>query len=323
MNDATPTLEELLERIDALRGAMAHVVVGQRGPVEEIVAALLAGGHVLLEGVPGVAKTLMARAVAQALGLDFRRIQFTPDLMPADIVGTNVFDFQKGEFHLQRGPVFTNIALADEINRAPPKTQAALLECMAERQVTIDGVSHMLSDPFFVIATQNPLEHEGTYPLPEAQLDRFLLKVEVGYPSAEQELDIYRRFLDGRLALGVMDLDVPVVMGPGDLPRFRAALGHVHVSEKVLDYLRQVVSATRDSGRLSSGASPRAGISLLAVSRAWAAMEGRAFMLPDDVKRMAGPVLRHRLIPTPEAELEGDSAGDVLDALVESIEVPR
>jgi MoxR-like ATPase len=323
MREPTPELRELLSRVEALRGALAQVIVGQRRPVEEILAALLAGGHVLLEGVPGVAKTLMARSLAQCLGLAFRRIQFTPDLMPADITGTSVFDLQKGAFHLQRGPVFTNVVLADEINRTPPKTQAALLEAMQERQVTIDGESHALADPFFVIATQNPLDHEGTYPLPEAQLDRFLLKVMVGYPSAEEELDIYRRYLDGRLTLGTGTVELPVVMAPGDLPRFRTALRDVHVEEKVLGYLRQVVAATRDSPFVSAGASPRAGMALLAVARAWAAMEGRAFLIPDDVKRMAGPVLHHRLLLTPEAELEGRGVEDVLRGLVEGIEVPR
>ncbi len=316
--DALP-LEMVAARADALRAALATVVVGQPDAVSELLVALLAGGHALLEGVPGLAKTLLARTLAAALGLPFRRVQFTPDLMPADIVGTNVFDLATHTFRLQTGPIFTNVLLGDEINRAPPKTQAALLEAMEERQVTIDGVSHPLTEPFFVVATQNPLDHEGTWPLPEAQLDRFLVKVRVAYPAAADEKEVYRRSLGGAARPDA----VSPVLAPDELPRIRAALGAVHVEERVLDYLLALVAGTRRDPRLSAGASPRAGTALLAAARVWAALDGRAFVLPDDIKRMAPPVLRHRLVPTPDAELEGQSGEAILAGLLARIEVPR
>ncbi|MDH3285168.1 MAG: MoxR family ATPase [Acidobacteriota bacterium] len=322
-SDRTTALKELHERVTGLRSALGELVVGQDEAVLEILIALLCGGHVLLEGVPGIAKTLLARSLTSALGLEFRRIQFTPDLTPADVTGTNLFDFQSGTFHLQKGPVFTNILLADEINRTPPKTQSALLEAMEERQVTIDGVSHPLAAPFFVIATQNPLEHEGTYPLPEAQLDRFLIKVEMTYPVEDEELEIYRRFLDGRLGLSSGSARVNKVLDAGDIARTRDVLEGVHVEDKMLAYLKDLVVSSRRSLHLSLGASPRAGMALLAASRARAALAGRDFVIPDDVKRMAGPVLRHRLLPTPEAELEGMTASTILERLVGTIEVPR
>jgi MoxR-like ATPase len=321
--NSNPALEEFARSASTLRDALRGVIVGQERPIDEILAALFCGGHVLLEGVPGVAKTLLARCLAQSLGLNFRRIQFTPDLMPADVTGTNVFDFHNGRFQLQKGPVFTQVLLADEINRTPPKTQSALLEAMAEGQVTIDGTSHPLGDPFFVLATQNPLEHEGTYPLPEAQLDRFLMKVVIGYPEPDEELAIYRGFTEGRLALLTQELPVGAVLAGDALPRMRAALGEIHVEDKILGYVREIVGATRQSRELSHGASPRAGMALIAVARAWAAMDGRTFVIPDDVKRAALPVLRHRLLSTPEAELEGRDASTTLSAILERIEVPR
>jgi len=319
----SPPLDALARRVSDLRAALAEVVVGQQGPLDEVLAALLARGHVLLEGVPGLAKTLLARTLAHALGLQFTRIQFTPDLMPADIVGTSIFDFQKGAFRVQRGPVFTQVLLADEINRTPPKTQAALLEAMEERQVTIDGTTHLLQPPFFVMATQNPLDHEGTYPLPEAQLDRFLCKVVLDYPSHDEEVEVYRRFLDGRLSLSAKEVSVPVVFAEGELLAFQDALGGVHVEDAVVDWVRELVSRTRQSPRLAAGASPRAGLALLAAGRARAAMEGRDFVIPDDIKRMAPPVLRHRLLLTADAELEGLDAGRILAGLLEGLEVPR
>jgi MoxR-like ATPase len=316
-------LEQLSERIDTIRRALAAVVVGQEQVVDQILTALFTGGHVLLEGVPGVAKTLIARGVAAATGLQFRRIQFTPDLMPADIVGTNVFEFQAGRFRLQKGPVFTQVLLADEINRTPPKTQAALLEAMAEGQVTIDGETHALAEPFFVMATQNPLEHEGTYPLPEAQLDRFLMKVLVGYPDADDEVRIYQRFLDGTLDLLPREVGIQAVLAAEDVAAARGVLGRVHVEEKVLVYVRTIVEATRASRHLSFGASPRAGMALIACGRTRAALDGRDYVIPDDVKGMAPPVLRHRLLPTPEAELEGRDAEKVLEEILDETEVPR
>ena len=318
--DPTPLpLDAVATRADALRAALADVVVGQNDAVSELLVALLAGGHALLEGVPGLAKTLLARTLAAALGLPFRRVQFTPDLMPADVVGTNIFDLTTSGFRLQRGPIFTNVLLGDEINRTPPKTQAALLEAMEERQVTIDGVSHPLDAPFFVIATQNPLDHAGTWPLPEAQLDRFLVKVRVAYPAAADEKEVYRRSLGGPARPDT----VAPVLAPGELLRIRAALGQVHVEERVLDYLLALITATRADPRLAAGASPRAGTALLAAARAWAALDGRAFVLPDDIKRMARPVLRHRLVPTADAELEGQSGEAVLLGLLERVAVPR
>ena len=316
-------LDDLAGRMDALRQALATVVVGQAGAVDQLLAALLAGGHVLLEGVPGVAKTLLARSLAQALGLHFGRVQFTPDLMPADIVGSSLFDFQDRSFRLQKGPVFTQILLADEINRTPPKTQAALLEAMEERQATIDGTTHPLPVPFFVIATQNPMDHEGTYPLPEAQLDRFLLKVVLDYPSPDEELEIYGRFVDGRLKLGLAGEALKPVFQAGEVVAIQALLANVHVEPPVIAYLRDLVAATRRSPLVAAGASPRAGLAWLAVARARAAMDGRDYVIPDDLKALAGPVLRHRLLLTPEAELEGRTADEVLAGLVSSVQAPR
>jgi MoxR-like ATPase len=308
----------LTGRMDALRDALGGVVVGQRGPVTELCVALLAGGHVLLEGVPGVAKTLLARSLAAALGLEFRRVQFTPDLMPADIVGTHIFDLSSQRFVLQRGPIFTQVLLGDEINRAPPKTQAALLESMEERQVTIDGETMALPDPFFVVATQNPLDHEGTYPLPEAQLDRFLLKVLVRYPEPADERAVYRRALEGTLGA-----PPPRVLAPDELGKLRAAVARVHVAEELVDYTLAIVEATRRSRSFVAGASPRAGAALLGAARAHAALEGRAFVIPDDLKRLAAPVLRHRLQVTADAELEGRTSEVVLGQLLAAIEAPR
>lgn len=308
---------------ESMRSALGQVIVGQDHALEELLAAWLAGGHVLLEGVPGVAKTLTARAMAATLGLDFGRIQFTPDLMPADITGGSIFDFQRGQFQLQRGPIFCQVLLADEINRAPPKTQAALLEAMQERQVTIDGKAHPLNGGFFVVATQNPLEHEGTYPLPEAQLDRFLLRIVVDYPAAQDELEVYRRYLAGTLPEPGAALDLAAVITPETAATIRQELAAIHVEPKVLAYVHDLVSATRTSPHLAWGASPRAGIALLGVARAWAAMEGRDFVIPDDIKRMVAPVMAHRILTTPEAELDGLDTTKVLDGILARVEVPR
>jgi MoxR-like ATPase len=308
---------------NALRTALGSVVIGQEDAMDELIAAWLAGGHVLLEGVPGVAKTLLARTLAAALGLDFGRVQFTPDLMPADITGGSIFDFKGGAFQLQKGPLFCQVLLADEINRAPPKTQAALLEAMQERQATIDGESHPLDPGFFVVATQNPIDQEGTYPLPEAQLDRFLLRVEVGYPEPDAELEVYRRFRDGALPTDGRPPALTPVVDAAGVESLRASLRDVHVEDGVLLYVQQLVAATRAAPRLVWGASPRAGLALLRASRAWAAMEGRDFVIPDDIKRMAAPVLTHRLLPTADAELDGWSARRVLDGILQQVAVPR
>jgi MoxR-like ATPase len=311
----------------ALREEVGKVVVGQEGTLSGLVTALLVGGHVLLEGVPGVAKTLIAKALAAALDLEFTRVQFTPDLMPSDVVGQLIYTSgteagSEGTFRFREGPVFTNLLLADEINRTPPKTQAALLEAMEERQVTVEGQARPLPDPFIVVATQNPVEYEGTYPLPEAQLDRFLLKLQVGYPSAEQELEVLHRHDQGLDPHDVSSLVRPVASA-ADLVTARALVDEVRVEPPVLDYLVRLARATRDSPSLSLGVSPRGTAMLLHSAKAWAWLVGRPFVTPDEVKAMAKPALRHRIQLRPEVELEGVTADAVLDGLLASVSVPR
>jgi MoxR-like ATPase len=297
--------------------------VGQGEAVDELLAAFLAGGHVLLEGVPGVAKTLIAKSLARALDLDFRRVQFTPDLMPADVLGTNVYRAQSGAFELMRGPIFTEVLLADEVNRTPPKTQAALLEAMEERQVTIDGTRHALGDAFFVVATQNPIEYEGTYPLPEAQTDRFLMKVRVGYPAAEEEAELLRRAARGFDSHDLDAAGVEAVLGREELRALRARARALPAADPVLAYVARLARGSRELSRVRLGASPRAAVSLLAAARARAALRGAEWLAPDDVKAVARPVLRHRLVLRPEAELEGATPDDLVEELLETVEVPR
>jgi MoxR-like ATPase len=311
----------------AVREEVGKVVVGQEGTLSGLVTALLVGGHVLLEGVPGVAKTLLAKALASSLALDFSRVQFTPDLMPADVLGQLIYTQGKaagsaGEFRFREGPVFTNLLLADEINRTPPKTQAALLEAMEERQVTIEGQARPLPDPFIVIATQNPIEYEGTYPLPEAQLDRFLLKLVVGYPSAEQEQEVLRRHDDGLDPHDIASLVRPVAT-TADLAAARALVDEIRVEEPVLGYVVQLARATRESASLVLGVSPRGSAMLLHASKAWAWLSGREFVTPDEVKAMAKPALRHRVQLRPEVELEGVTVDNVLDGVLATVPVPR
>jgi MoxR-like ATPase len=308
---------------DAVMGEVRKIVVGQDEALEGLLVALIAQGHALLEGVPGTAKTLMVRAIAAALGLEFGRIQFTPDMMPSDILGTNVFDLQGGRFRLTRGPIFTELLLADEINRAPAKTQSALLEAMQERQVSIDGNRHALSEDFTVFATQNPVEQEGTYPLPEAQLDRFLLKIRVGYPSIEEE----DRILEGGTA-GIGSVDVVSAglrpVGSRDaVHRARGIAARIRVEDDVRGYVRDIVRATRTSPMILLGAGPRAGIHLMVSARCIAALEGRPFVTPDDVARVLHPVVCHRLILAPEVELDGMSAEAVMDRISSTVPVPR
>jgi MoxR-like ATPase len=320
-------MDEQLRQLQAIKQAVlaevSKVVVGQAEAVESLLIAFLAQGHVLLEGVPGTAKTLMVRSIAAVLGLQFGRIQFTPDLMPSDVVGTHVFDMQSGTFRLAKGPVFTELLLADEINRAPAKAQSALLEAMQERQVSIDGQRHPLGEFFTVFATQNPVEHEGTYPLPEAQLDRFLLKVEVGYPSAEEEdLVLARVSADA----GTAELSAAVlrpVLDRQHVQGARSIAQRVTVDDKVRGYVRDLMRATRGSPMIMLGAGPRAGIHLLVASRWAALLEGRAFVTPDDVLRMLHKVVCHRLILAPEVELDGLRAAEVIDRVAAGVQVPR
>ncbi len=304
---------------DRVAAEVSKVVVGQADVLELLMAAVAVGGHVLLEGVPGVAKTLLANAAASALGVDFRRAQFTPDMLPSDLTGT--MTLRGGELAFRPGPVFTNVLLADEINRTPPKTQAALLEAMQERQVTVDGEPHALPDPFLVVATQNPIEYEGTYPLPEAQLDRFLMKIDVGYPPEEDEVAMLRGSRRG-VTPAALD-DVQPVAGADDLRAARRLVDDTDVADEVARYVVAVIRRTRELPSVSLGASPRAAVHLLAASRAAARLSGRAFVTPDDVGRMALPVLRHRLVLSPEAELERYRPDDAVRAALAAVPVPR
>ncbi len=308
--------------INAVREEVGKVVVGQEGSLSGIVAALLVGGHVLLEGVPGVAKTLLVKATAGAFSLDTKRLQFTPDLMPSDVTGQLVLDADRS-FRFREGPVFTNLLLADEINRTPPKTQAALLESMEERQVTVEGDPHPLPEPFAVIATQNPVEYEGTYPLPEAQLDRFLFKLQVGYPAADQEQEVLARHDRGLDPHDLASAGLRPVASAADLAAGRRAVDALRVEEPVLEYIVAIVRATRESPSLTLGVSPRGGAALLRAAKAWAWLAGRTFVTPDEVKAVARPALRHRLVLRPELLLEGATADAVLDGILATVPAPR
>ncbi len=298
-------------------------VVGQDEALELMLCGLVAGGHILLEGVPGVAKTLMAKALAKSISSEFKRIQFTPDLMPADILGTSIFDLKSQSFVLVRGPIFTDLLLADEINRAPAKTQSALLEAMQERSVSLEGRLIALSPLFTVFATQNPVESEGTYPLPEAQLDRFLFKIEIGYPSEQEEDAILQQVHQGFDAGDLNRAGVQPAVSKEQVMQARQALKEVTVEPAVIGYIRRLVAATRGSPRIRLGAGPRAGVHLLLASKALAALRGRPFVTPDDVRYLAPPVLKHRLLLSPDAELDGATPADVLREVVNAVEVPR
>jgi MoxR-like ATPase len=307
----------------AIRGEISKAIVGQHEVVDHLLIALLSRGHVLLEGPPGTAKTFLAQSFSRALGLDFGRIQFTPDLMPGDILGSNLFNFQTSQFTLTRGPIFREVLLADEINRTPPKTQAALLEAMQERRVTLDGAIHALPDRFMVVATQNPIESQGVYPLPEAQLDRFLFKLLVDYPSAEEEARIVTQYGAGQGAPDPVALGVTAVADAGVIRAACSAVAGVTMAQSVTDYIVRLMRATRETVDLFAGASPRAGVLLASAARARAALDGRDYVIPDDVKALAGAVLRHRLLLSPAAEIEGKAIEAIVGDLVTRTEAPR
>ncbi|GAA0778609.1 MoxR family ATPase [Brevundimonas olei] len=308
---------------ERIRAEIAKAVVGQDGAVDLLLTALFAGGHVLLEGPPGTAKTLLAHSFARSVGLDYGRIQFTPDLMPGDILGSNLFNFQTSSFTLTRGPIFCELLLADEINRTPPKTQAALLEAMQERNITIDGQAHALSPRFTVVATQNPIEQQGTYPLPEAQLDRFLFKHVLDYPDLEQERAIIAAHGSRTGQMDPVALGVETVAEAAAIAAAVDAVAQVRLTDEVVDYIAALVRATRDSADVETGASPRAGAMLAVAARARAALDGRDYVIPDDVKALAIPALRHRLVLSPAAEIEGRRVEQVLAGLVDQVAAPR
>ncbi|MFN6980951.1 MAG: AAA family ATPase [Brevundimonas sp.] len=308
---------------ERIRAEIAKAVVGQEDAVDMLLTALFAGGHVLLEGPPGTAKTLLAQTFARTVGLDYGRIQFTPDLMPGDIIGSNLFNFQTSSFTLTRGPIFCELLLADEINRTPPKTQAALLEAMQERQITIDGEAHALSSRFTVVATQNPIEQQGTYPLPEAQLDRFLFKQVLDYPSLDQERAIVAAHGSRTGLMDPIALGVEVVADAAVIDAAVNTVADVRLTEEVIGYITGLVRATRASADVETGASPRAGAMLAVAARARAALDGRDYVIPDDVKALAIPALRHRLVLSPAAEIEGRRVEQVLAGLVDQVAAPR
>ena len=316
-------MEAINERVERIRNQSRRVVMGLEDVTELLLVALLCEAHVILEGVPGTAKTLLARTFARSLDLEFKRVQFTPDLMPSDIVGTNIFNFQQSEFTLNKGPVFTEFLLADEINRTPPKTQAALLEAMQERSATIDGTSHALSPLFFVVATQNPIEQEGTYPLPEAQLDRFLFKLQVGFPSKDEEIEMVR--LHGhRTAMPDLDrLEIVPVVTRDEIRQMQAAVTDMILTDEMVEYVVALVRATRTHEHLLHGASPRSANMLATSTRALAALRGRDYAIPDDVKDVFLPALRHRVILTPTAHIEGANPDSILRGILAGVEAPR
>ncbi|PZF80908.1 AAA family ATPase [Jiangella anatolica] len=318
-----PTSDTARAALASVREEVAKAVVGQDAVVSGLVIGLLCRGHVLLEGVPGVAKTLLVRALAATLQVETKRVQFTPDLMPGDITGSRIYDTRTAEFSFVEGPVFTNLLLADEINRTPPKTQAALLEAMEERQVSVDGEPRALPDPFLVAATQNPVEYEGTYPLPEAQLDRFLLKLTVTVAERDDEIAVLRRHADGFDPRDLVAAGVKAVATPADLAAARDAVAAVRVEPDVLGYIVDVCRATRLSPSVLLGVSPRGATALLKTARAWAWLSGRGFVTPDDVKALARPTLRHRLTLRPEAEMESVTADSVLETVLATVPVPR
>ncbi len=314
-------LSRLQSAVEGIRTEIRKIVVGQKPMVDLLIAAVLADGHVLIEGVPGIAKTLTAKLLARTIDIGFQRIQFTPDLMPSDVLGTSVFNPKSVEFDFRRGPIFSHLILIDEINRAPAKTQAALFEVMEERQVTIDGATYVMDKPFLVVATQNPIDQEGTYRLPEAQLDRFLFKIEVEYPTPDEEVIILSEFHNRK---NINDLqEINPVLSAADIAEFQTAVREIRIDEKLLGYIAQIVGQTRSHKGLYLGASPRASIGIMTAAKAFAAMNGRDFVTPEDIKDVAPHILRHRILLTPEKEMEGISPADIVRQIIEKIEVPR
>jgi MoxR-like ATPase len=319
--DSRVPLEELRDTVDQIKKELATIIVGQKDFIELLIVSVLSDGHALIEGVPGIAKTVTAKLFAKTLKTDFNRIQFTPDLMPSDILGTSVFNTKTTEFEFKKGPIFSNIVLIDEINRAPAKTQAALFETMEERQATVDGTTYKMGEPFMVLATQNPIEQEGTYALPEAQLDRFLFKIKVDYPSVEEEITILQNHHERK---GEKPQDqIKAVLTPKKLMEFKKNIHEVVVEKKILDYVANIITRTRNHPHLYLGASPRASIATLTAAKAFAAMAGRDFVMPEDVKKALVPALNHRVILTPEREMEGMTTENVVTMIMESVEIPR
>ena len=314
-------LEPLKSSVDKIRHELAKVIVGQHKMVDQLIVSILANGHILLEGVPGVAKTLTAKLLSKSMALDFSRIQFTPDLMPSDIIGTSVFDLSKSNFEFKKGPVFSNFILIDEINRAPAKTQVALFEVMEERQITVDGKTYIMDEPFLVIATQNPIEQEGTYRLPEAQLDRFLFKINIEYPNLSEEITILQK--ENELQNRNKMADVATIVSKSEIIEFQGLLKQIIIEPNLIEYIAKVVLNTRENPFLYLGASPRASIAILNATKGFAAIKGRDFVTPEDIKEAAIPVLRHRVVVTPEREMEGISASEIIKQIVDSVEIPR
>lgn len=314
-------LTELKDSVENVKQEIRKIIVGQDIVVDYLITSILAGGHALIEGVPGIAKTLIAKILSKTISADFSRIQFTPDLMPSDILGTSVFNLKNSEFEFKKGPIFSNIILIDEINRSPAKTQAALFEVMEERQISIDGLTFKMVDPFIVFATQNPIDHEGTYKLPEAQIDRFLFKINMGYPAVSEEIQILLEY-NQRKTINDLSVINPVFTKEG-LHNLTNQVRNIFIDEKIADYIVKIVSQTRNNGDLSLGGSPRASISIMIGSKALAAIRGRDFVIPDDIKEIAFPALRHRIIITPEKEMEGKTADDIIKQILDQVEVPR